>query len=122
MKFNLRRTSLSLTGLSCALVFFILSAPLPAGEYYPPRGEWERRAPQIQGFDVKKLQAALILAQEKAVTEPSDLAQVIYDSFNPREPDFRLYGPTSPREGSAGLWSSGVDTLWASGAISSAWT
>jgi hypothetical protein len=108
MKFNLSRISLHWpnfcwTGISLALVFLILSAPLLAGEYYPPRGEWERRAPQTMGFDANKLKAALILAQEKAVTEPSDLAQVIYDSFNPREPDFRLYGPTRPREGSAGL-------------------
>lgn len=30
--------------LGLALVFVILSAPLPAGEYYPPRGKWERRS------------------------------------------------------------------------------
>ncbi len=103
MKFHSRWAHLRWTGLSLALVFLVLSAPLLAGGYYPPRGEWERRAPETLGFDAKKLTTALALAQEKAVTEPGDLAQVIYDSFNPREPDFRLYGPTKPREGSAGL-------------------
>jgi len=88
MKFSLRWADISL-----ALIFLILSAPLLSGEYYPPRGEWERRAPQTMGFDVLKLKAALILAQEKAVTEPSDLAQVIFDSFNPLTHDKDVSSP-----------------------------
>ena len=35
--------------------------------------------------------------------EPSDLATAITNSFAPREPVFRILGPTKPRAGSAGL-------------------
>jgi CubicO group peptidase (beta-lactamase class C family) len=79
--------------------------PLTAmgGDYYPPRGEWQRKAPTELGMDPQRLAQAVVLAQEKAVVEPSDLAQAITDSFSPREPDFRILGPTKPRAGSAGL-------------------
>lgn len=87
--------------LTTILLGFSLN--LLAGEYFPPRGEWERKTPQSMGFNTERFEAALVLAQEQAVTEPSDLAKVIHDSFSPREPDFRLYGPTRPRAGSAGL-------------------
>jgi len=87
--------------LTTILLGFSLN--LLAGEYFPPRGEWERKTPQSMGFNTERFEAALVLAQEQAVTEPSDLAKVIHDSFSPREPDFRLYGPTIPRAGSAGL-------------------
>lgn len=86
-----------------AALLYCSAFSLWAGEYFPPRGEWERKPPKAMGFDAGRLQSALVLAQETAVTEPSDLAQVITDSFSPREPDFRLYGPTKPRAGSAGL-------------------
>jgi CubicO group peptidase (beta-lactamase class C family) len=80
-----------------------LCVPLLGAEYFPPAGEWERRKPESAGFDATRFRAALELAQEKAVTEPSDLATVIHDYFAPQEPDFRLYGPTTPRANSAGL-------------------
>lgn len=54
-------------------------------------------------MDAAKLTAAIDLAQSKAVVEPKDLAIAITDSFSPREPDFRILGPTKPREGSSGL-------------------
>jgi CubicO group peptidase (beta-lactamase class C family) len=92
--------------LPAALLFLVLIS-LPAGlwadDYFPPRGDWERRAPQQLGLDEGKLQAAIALAREKAVVEPRDLEQVIIDSFSRREPDFRIYGPTKPRKDSAGL-------------------
>ena len=43
------------------------------------------------------------LAMERAVTEPTDLAQVLHDSWSKREPDYRILGPTAPRDESAGL-------------------
>ena len=89
--------------LGIAAILLGFSINLLAGEYFPPRGEWERKAPESMGFDAARFEAALALAKDKAVTEPSDLALVINDSFAPREPDFRLYGPTKPRAGSAGL-------------------
>lgn len=89
----------------CLLALFSL-LPLTAvyaSPYYPLRGEWERRSPQSTDMDAVKLLKAVALAQQKAVVEPKDLATVIIASFSPREPDFKLLGPTRPREGSAGL-------------------
>ena len=60
-------------------------------------------AAAVVGGGITGMQAALDLAQAKAVVEPKDMAQAIFDSFSPREPDFRILGPTKPREGSAGL-------------------
>ncbi len=73
------------------------------GTYFPPRHQWQRQSPEALGMNAEKLKAAVALAQQKAVTEPSDLHQVIFESFSPREPDFRILGPTKPRAGSSGL-------------------
>ncbi len=72
-------------------------------DYYPPRGQWQRATPEAVGMDAVQLAKAVSFAQEKAVVEPGDLAQAITDSFAPREPDFRILGPTRARAGSAGL-------------------
>ncbi len=91
--------------LRISLLYFILLFPLAAtaADYYPPRHNWERKAPALVGMDPQKLAAAVDLAQSRAVVEPSDLEQVITDSFSLREPDFHILGPTRPRAGSAGL-------------------
>lgn len=83
------------------LLFALLSTA--TADYYPPRGSWERASPGTTGMDTAKLATAIDLAQSKAVVEPKDLAIAITDSFSPREPDFRILGPTKPREGSSGL-------------------
>jgi hypothetical protein len=86
------------------LLTFLLPVSLPAGDgYYPPRGQWQRASPGAAGMDAEKLAGAVVLAQQQAVVEPADLALAIMDSFAPREPDFRILGPTQPRAGSAGL-------------------
>ena len=87
------------------LLALLVWLPLAAagGDYFPPRGEWQRKAPADVGMDAERLALAVSLARERAVVEPSDLAQAITDSFAPREPDFRILGPTAPRAGSAGL-------------------
>ena len=54
-------------------------------------------------MNAEKLAAAIDFAQNEAVVEPHDLATAITDSFSPREPDFKILGPTKPRESSAGL-------------------
>ena len=84
---------------------FILLLPLAAAtsDYYPTRDNWQRKAASLVGMDPQKLADAVKLAQSKAVVEPKDLAQVITASFSPREPNFRILGPTRAREGSAGL-------------------
>lgn len=86
-----------------ALLLLTFAAPLPAQDYFPPRHQWETVQPAVAGFDAEKLAAAVEFARSAAVTEPKDLHQVITDSFAPREPDFRILGPTRPRDGDSGI-------------------
>jgi CubicO group peptidase (beta-lactamase class C family) len=74
-----------------------------AADYVPQRGTWETIAPQEAGFDARRLQAAVDYARSQAVTEPADLHQVITDHFAPREPGFRILGPTGTRAGDSGM-------------------
>ena len=94
------------SSISRCLFVLLLLLPLlsQAGdEYYPPYGSWQRSAPEDVGMDAAKLVEALMFAQRKAITEPKEMAKAITNSFSPREPDFRILGPTKPREESAGL-------------------
>jgi len=95
------KTTLRACLYTCTLLFVLVSTA--TADYYPPRGSWERASPETNGMDTAKLTAAIDLAQSKAVVEPKDLAIAITDSFSPREPDFRILGPTKPREDSSGL-------------------
>ena len=80
-----------------------LSAAAAADSYFPPAGEWQRATADTVGMNPEALIEAVRLAQESAVVEPSDLEQVITASFKPREPNFRILGPTRPREESSGV-------------------
>ncbi len=84
---------------------FLLACSLacPAAEYVPHRHDWERIDAAGAGFDAGQLEDAIAFARESAETEPSDLHQVITDAFAPREPDFRILGPTRPRAGDSGM-------------------
>ena len=85
------------------LLLLILPALVTAQPYFPERHKWNTITPSEAGFDAGKLQAAVDFAREAAVTEPTDLHQVITDSFAPREPDFRILGPTKPRKDDSGI-------------------
>jgi len=89
--------------LSLSLAVLVSTPALAAKPYFPPRHVWETVEPTDAGFDAERLAAAVDFARAAAVTKPADLHQVIYDSFAPREPDFRILGPTAPREGDAGV-------------------
>jgi CubicO group peptidase (beta-lactamase class C family) len=69
----------------------------------PDRHDWRTVAPADAGFDPAALEAAIEFARESAVTEPASLYQAIVESFAPREPDFRVLGPTKPRADDSGL-------------------
>jgi len=87
-----------------ALLALVLLSPLALAEtYYPEKGEWESRPAAALGFDEAALDEAIRWARSQAVTEPSDLYQVIYDHFAPREPDFEILGPTRERAGDSGM-------------------
>lgn len=81
----------------------VFSPLLPAQDYVPERHVWQTQAAEAAGFRPEGLQAAVEHARAAAVTEPADLHQVISDSFAPREPNFRILGPTHPRAGDAGI-------------------
>jgi len=95
------KTTLRVCLFTYTLLFGLLSTA--TADYYPPRGSWERASPETTGMDAARLAEAVVFAKNKAVLEPKNLALAITNSFSPREPDFRILGPTKPREGSAGL-------------------
>jgi len=72
-------------------------------DYVPARSAWERVDPAAAGFDAERLDAAVAWIRAQAVTEPSDLEQVLLDTYTEREPDYRVLGPTTPREGDSGM-------------------
>jgi CubicO group peptidase (beta-lactamase class C family) len=81
----------------------LLAQAALAAEYVPPRGQWDTLAPAEAGFAPERLQAAVDYARSKAVTEPADLHEVISAHFAPREPGFRILGPTGTRAGDSGM-------------------
>lgn len=85
------------------LIFLLLCAPVLAEPYFPERGEWESKPAGELGFDEQALDEAVRWARRQAVTEPSDLHQVIFEHFDPLEPDFEILGPTRPRAGDSGM-------------------
>lgn len=93
--------------LSLPLLTVLAMALAPAAparqSYFPDRHEWQTIAPAEAGFDAERLAAAVEFAQAAAVTEPKDMHRVITDSFAPREPDFRILGPTKPRDEDSGI-------------------
>lgn len=80
-----------------------LAGAAAADAYYPDRNDWQRRQPASLGMDPAKLAKAVEYARTEAVTEPSDLTRVISESFEPREPDFRILGPVRDRAESSGM-------------------
>ncbi|QKK01213.1 MAG: serine hydrolase [Pseudomonadota bacterium] len=85
------------------LALLLTTCAAPAADYFPERGHWEQRPPAELGFDARALADAVAWARSQAETEPSDLHQVIYGHFAPREPVFRILGPTRPRAGDSGM-------------------
>jgi len=72
-------------------------------DYYPSRHQWQSQSAELAGFDAAKLAAAVDFAKEHAVTEPTDLKQILLDTYTSREPNYRVLGPTKPRVGSSGM-------------------
>lgn len=84
------------TALFCATAVW-------ANDPAPQHFDWQSVSPRQAGFDPEALEQAVEFARSRAETEPSDLHQVITDAFAPREPDFRILGPTKPRAGDSGM-------------------
>lgn len=115
-----RRSVRVLTLLACFVVIWAslgnaqAQSSNDAAPYYPSRHEWQQIKPEQAGFDSQRLQAAVTYAQRQAVTEPNDLHQVLLDSYTDREPNYRVLGPTAPREVASGIILKGgrIVTAW----------
>ncbi len=84
-------------------IILLLNAAVALADYFPPRHEWQTQTPQAAGFDAGRLAEAVRYARSQAVTEPHDIHQVLLDSYTGREPNYRVLGPTAPRESDSGL-------------------
>ncbi|NKI33720.1 serine hydrolase [Wenzhouxiangella sp. XN79A] len=90
--------------LGWLLLLLVAAASASADDaYVPPPGQWSTVEPANAGFDPQRLARAVAAARAQAVTEPTDLHQVLIDSWSPREPNYRVLGPTRPRGGDSGL-------------------
>lgn len=85
------------------LAALLLPVAAHAQSHFPDRHDWQTATPAEAGFDAAALQRAVDFARQAAVTEPKSLYQAIVESFAPREPDFRVLGPTKPRAEDAGI-------------------
>ncbi|MEX2496651.1 MAG: serine hydrolase [Woeseia sp.] len=86
-----------------AFLLLLLPAAHAHAQYFPAPHIWEHVEAELAGFDSVSLQHAVSFARSGAETEPADLHQVIHDAFAPREPDFRILGPTKNRAGDSGV-------------------
>lgn len=84
-------------------LFLIFAHSTLAGDYFPDRFEWEHINPAQAGFNPQKLDEAVQLALKNTVLEPNNLHQVLLDGYTPKEPNYRVLGPTKPRVTPAGI-------------------
>ncbi len=80
-----------------------LAVSAQAAPYFPPRGDWQRRAPADVGMDPVALQQAVAFAVANENPATKDLALDLELTFGMREPFFRILGPTKPRGAANGL-------------------
>lgn len=109
------QTSASLArALLLCVSLLAASAVIADAGYFPDRFDWQTVQPEAAGFDPEALEAAVDFARESAETEPTDLRQILLDSYTSREPDYRVLGPTKPRAGDSGMIVSGghIVTEW----------
>jgi CubicO group peptidase (beta-lactamase class C family) len=100
-------TRLRLFAVLALTIISVTPAALAADPYFPPAFEWETIESEAAGFDEQELENAVQFARSRAETEPADLRQVLLDSYTDREPNYRVLGPTAPREEDAGMILSG---------------
>ena len=86
------------------LLCLLASFAATAAPYFPPRGDWQRVAPEQAGFDPKRLAAAIAFAQAHEAKEPRDQSLSLAQSFGAKEPFFEgQIGPTAVRAPLNGL-------------------
>ena len=95
----------TLVTVACAVALAVTLDAKVAGQsapYYPPRGEWQTRAPGQLGIDPAKLDAAIKFAISSENPATKDLAVDLATTFG-REPFDTPIGPIKPRGALNGL-------------------
>ena len=72
------------------------------GNYFPPTGDWERKAPADVGVNAERLQAAIDFAIESENPQPRELSAALLQSWG-REPHNEIIGPVEPRGDVTGI-------------------
>ena len=85
-----------------ALAAALVALPALAQGYVPPRGDWERRAPEDVGLDAARLAEAVAFAQANESAAPRDLALAHARGFG-REPYGDAVGPFLTRGPQTGV-------------------
>ncbi|MFT6827520.1 MAG: CubicO group peptidase (beta-lactamase class C family) [Roseivirga sp.] len=84
------------------LSIFFLTLSLNAQVYFPERGKWEARTPQLLGLNDSKLADAVKYAEANEYSGSKDLRIAILEGFK-AEPFHKIAGPTRKRGGPAGV-------------------
>ena len=86
--------------VSIAVLF---ATRVAVADYFPPRGNWDRKAPAEVGINAAKLKGAIDYAVANENTSSKDIAEELRNTFGKREPDFKILGPTQPRAALNGI-------------------
>jgi len=97
------RALAALLVLGCAAVAGAQSGARTEAPYFPPAGEWERRAPEASGIDAAALRDAVAFAQANENQSPRDQAIGQAQSFGATEPYDLIIGPMSTRGPMSGV-------------------
>ena len=85
-----------------AIVLAMLTSASIAADYFPARGNWERRSAEQAGMDADRLQAAIDFAIASEATDPRDLGLRHEMTFG-REPHGQGVGPFRTRAAATGV-------------------
>lgn len=77
--------------------------PAQADDYFPARGQWQRKAPAEAGFDASALADAIAYARSRAELEPADMHAELMQNYTGKEPQYQVLGPTRDRTTDSGL-------------------
>ena len=86
--------------VSIAVLF---ATSVAAADYFPPRGNWDRKAPAELDINAAKLKDAVDYAVANENPSSKDVAEELRNTFGKREPDFKILGPTQPRAALNGI-------------------
>ncbi|TYP71700.1 serine hydrolase domain-containing protein [Aquimarina intermedia] len=94
----------TLKTLLLSLLFSICSSYIIQSQelYFPERGTWEEKTPDVYNINSSLLNEAILFAKEHEYSGSRDLRQAILKGFE-HEPFHTILGPTKKRGGPAGI-------------------